>query len=205
MPRSFQALLTWLYDWLSGADPIRNADLIFTLAGRQSRKVFALGLFEQGRAPRLLLSVGRFEIRRFAKLRLPANVNLLEIATPVFPPERHFFVIFENHKVEVEWVPRRRLGTLSEIRALATWLRGHPEVSSLLVVSSATHLRRVRMCCRSLLPPQVHTLLAGVPNEDPFLQRDRWWRSRAARAMVVPEPIKLLVYRLALLFQNEIS
>jgi len=205
MPRSFQALLSRLYDWLTGADPIRNADLIFTLAGRQSRKVFALELFQQLRAPRLLLSVGRFEIRRFAKLILPAALNLLEIATPVSPPDRHFFVSFEDHKVEVEWVPRGRFGTLSEIRALAAWLRRHPEVSSLLVVSSATHLRRVRMCCRSLLPRQIHILFVGVPNEDPFLQRDRWWRSRGARAMVMAEPVKLLVYRLTLLFQNEIS
>jgi len=194
-----------LYDWLTCADPIGNADLIFTLAGRQGRKVFALELFSQMRAPSLLLSVGRFEIRRFASLSLPVPLDMVQVAAPVSPPDRHFFVIFSNNAVEVKWVPRGRLGTMSEIRALAAWLDGHPEVGSLLVVSSATHLRRIRMCCRALLPREVHVLLLDVPNEDPFLQRDRWWQSRAARAMVMAEPMKLLLYRLVLLLEREIG
>jgi hypothetical protein len=198
-------LLMRLYDWLSCADFIGDADLIFTLAGRQGRKVFALELFSQMRAPSLLLSVGRFEIRRFARLSLPVPFDMVQVAAPVSPPDRHFFVIFRNNEVEVKRVARGRFGTLSEIRALAAWLGGHPEVSSLLVVSSATHLRRVRMCCRALLPPQVHILLLDVPNEDPFLQRDRWWQSRAARVMVMAEPMKLLIYRLLLLLQREIG
>jgi hypothetical protein len=194
-----------LYDWLTCADPIGNADLIFTLAGRQSRKVFALELFSQMRAPSLLLSVGRFEIRRFARLSLPVHLDMVQVAAPVSPPDRLFFVILRNNAVDVKRVPRGRLGTLSEIRALAAWLEGHPEVSSLLVISSATHLRRVRMCCRALLPRHVHVLLLDVPNEDPFLQRDRWWQSRAARAMVMAEPMKLLLYRLVLLLQRGIG
>lgn len=54
-----------LYDWLACVDPIGDADLIFALAGRHSRKVHALELFSLGRTPTLLLSVDRFEIRRF--------------------------------------------------------------------------------------------------------------------------------------------
>jgi hypothetical protein len=205
MPSGFQALLMRLYDWLTCADPTGNADLIFTLAGRQGRKIFALELFSQMRAPSLLLSVGRFEIRRFARLMLPVPVDMVQVAASVSPLDRHFFVFFGNNEVEVERVPRGRFGTLSEIRALDAWLLGHPEVSSLLVVSSATHLRRVRMCCRAMLPRQVRIRLLDVPNEDPFLQRDRWWQSRTARAMVIAEPMKLLVYRLVLLLPREIS
>jgi hypothetical protein len=204
--RSFQALLVRLYDWLNCSDPVGHADLIFALAGRESRKVFALELFSQERAPRLLLSVARFEIRRFARLpAVPVPLDLLQIAAPVSPPDRHFFVSFNNGEVEVELVPRGRFGTLSEIRALAAWLNEHRGVSSLLVVSSATHLRRVRMCCRALLPRRIQILVLGVPNEHPYLTRDRWWQSRTARALVMSEPMKLLVYRIVLSLQRAIG
>src|SRR5262245_11773192 len=46
-------------------------DAIFVFAGRESRKRFGVRLYREGRAPRLLLSVGRFEWRRFADLSLP--------------------------------------------------------------------------------------------------------------------------------------
>jgi hypothetical protein len=199
MSGSFQVLLMRFYDWLNCSDPVGHADLIFTLAGRESRKVFALELFSQKQAPRLLLSVARFEIRPFARLPLvPVPLDLLQIAAPVSPPDRHFFVSFNDGEVEVGLVPRGRFGTLSEIRALAAWLNEHRGVSSLLVVSSATHLRRVRMCCRALLPRRIQILVLGVPNEHPYLRRDRWWQSRTARALVLSEPMKLLVYRLVL-------
>jgi hypothetical protein len=206
MSVAFQALLMRLYDWLNCSDPVGHADLIFALAGRESRKVFALELFSQERAPRLLLSVGRFEIRRFAKLPpIPVPLDLLQIAAPVSPPDRHFFVSFKNDEVEVGLVPGGRFGTLSEIRALAAWLNEHRDVSSLLVVSSATHLRRVRMCCRALLPRRIEILVLGVPNEHPYLRRDRWWQSPMARAMVMPEPMKLVVYRIVLSLQRVID
>jgi len=43
------------------------------------------------------------------------------------------------------------LGTLTEIVALARWLSANPGVQSLMIISNETHLRRIRMCCRSLL------------------------------------------------------
>jgi hypothetical protein len=57
-----------LHAWLSPADAPQSADLIFVLAGRVYRKEYALDLFRQGLAPRILFSVSRFEIRRFSKM-----------------------------------------------------------------------------------------------------------------------------------------
>ena len=140
-----------LRDWLTCVDSLGPADLIFAMAGRQARKGYALELFEQGFAPRLLLSVGRFEIRRFATLRLPVPVDLLALASSIPPPQRHFFVDFEGCACQVERIPVRRFGTLNEIEALARWLAGRAEIRSLLIISSGVHLRRVRMCCRTLM------------------------------------------------------
>jgi len=144
-----------LHRWLSPGEVPRPADLIFVFAGGMDRKNYALELFRQDFAPAILLSVGRFEIRRFSKMSLPVPLDLLEMAQPVPPPRRHYFVFFCGQTVQVELIARERLGTLSEVRALVRWLAQHPEIRSLLVVSSEAHLRRIRMSCRALLPSQV--------------------------------------------------
>ncbi len=191
----------WLgrvYDWLACADSPYDADLIFALAGQQGRKVYGLRLFREKRAPRVLLSTGRFEIRRFADLDLPYFVNLLETVAKVAPQQRHFFVSLERQNAQVERIPVRRLGTLGEIEALANWLHDRPQIASVLIISSGLHLRRVKMCCRTLLPRKLKLRLIAVPDESPWLNRDGWWRERHARTLVLSELGKLLLYRLVL-------
>jgi hypothetical protein len=158
-------MLQFLFDWLARADSPDCADAIFVLAGRKSRKVYAIELFEQGMAPRLLFSVGRFEIRCFPELGLPQTIDLLQMAQSIPPPQRHFFVLLENQQFTVQRIPVRMLGTLSEIDALADWLLAHPEISSLLVVSSGSHLRRLRVCCRRLLRRNVKCWFVATPME----------------------------------------
>jgi hypothetical protein len=157
------SLLTSLHAWLSPADAPRNADLIFVLAGRVHRKEYALELFRQGLAPRLLFSVGRYEIRRFSKMPLPVPLDLLKMAQDVPPPQRHYFVFFRDQEARVEHVPPRRFGTLMEIETLAWWLSESPNIRSVLVISSDTHLRRIRLCCRFLLDPKTELTFLAAP------------------------------------------
>src|SRR5882724_9770812 len=133
-------LLPGLHAWLSSADHARPAELIFVLAGHMSRKDYALQLFREGLAPRLLFSVGRFEIRRFSKMALPVPLDLLKLAQDVPPPQRHYFVFFQDQQVRVERVKPGRFGTLMEIETLARWLIENPNIRSVLVISSDTHL-----------------------------------------------------------------
>jgi hypothetical protein len=191
-------LLERLYDWLSPSDSVGSGDLIFALAGRQSRKLYALELFRQGMGNSLLLSVGRFEIRRFAQLSWPAEIDLVRVAAPTPAPMRHYFVSGEAGRSEVELISRGRFGTLSEICALAAWLRRRPQIRSLAIVSSGPHLRRVRACCRALLPEGVQLRFLSTPN-DGGLTRSEWWRDPHSRRLVVKEVGKLFVYRLRLM------
>jgi uncharacterized SAM-binding protein YcdF (DUF218 family) len=158
-------MLKLLFAWLARADPIVPADAIFVLAGHKSRKLFAIQLLEQGIAARILFSVGRFEIRRFPELGLPQTIDLLQMAQSIPPPQRHFFVLFENQQFTVRQIRVTTLGTLSEIDALADWLLAHPEISSILVVSKGTHLLRLRMCCRRLLRRNVNCSFVATPEE----------------------------------------
>jgi len=158
-------MLKFLLAWLVRADPAVPADAIFVLAGLKARKVFAIQLLEKEFAPRVLFSVGRFEVRRFPELGLPPTIDLLQMAQSTPPPQRHFFVLFENQQFTVERIHVRTLGTLSEIDALADWLLAHPGISSLLVVSSGPHLRRLRMCCRRLLRRNVRCSFVATPGD----------------------------------------
>ena len=168
--------------------PLRTADLLFVLAGRKNRMACGLKLFHQELAPRMLLSIDRFDIRRFSELSLPVPVDLLKLAHDVPPPERHFFVLFESKSVQVRHVLPGRFGTLTEIESLANWLNDYPEIHSLLIISSASHLRRIRMCCQSLLDPRCQIRLIAAP--DAFSGQQE---SESMTAVVV-ETLKVLLY-----------
>jgi hypothetical protein len=166
-------MLNWIHSWLAREDPLEKADLLFVLAGRQSRKEHAVKLFHDGWSRRILFSVGRFEIRRFPKLGLSRSPDLLAMAKSTSPPERHYFVSLHDGQFEVQRIPVRWLGTLSEIDALADWLEARPEISSLLIVSSDPHLRRLRLCCRTLLPAGLKIHFRAAPQENLLAIKDR--------------------------------
>jgi len=172
------------------------------LAGQEYRKRCALDLFGKKLAPRILFSVARFEIRRFSKMSsLPIALDLLKLAADVPPPQRHFFVFFQRNDVQVNHVLPGRLGTLTEMEALRRWLGENPEVRSVLIVSSRTHLRRLKICCRSLLSLKIDVVLvaassgpSGVAEEQPGLIQ--------TTLAVLVELFKVLLYSVLLNFRG---
>jgi hypothetical protein len=184
------------------ADAPRKADMIFVLAGRKCRKVYGLHLFSQGLSPRILVSVGRFELRRFPELELPVQVDLLALAAAVPPPRRHYFVEFCGKQVETTLIRTRRFGTLAEIEALAEQLSQRTDTVSVLVISSHRHLRRIRLCCRALLAKHIEVFFAAVPEEvsgDSSRGLVQWWRGLRDSIL---EMVKLVVYRFVLKFRT---
>jgi hypothetical protein len=187
-------MLQFVFNWLACADPPAHADAIFVLAGLRARKVFAIQLLEQGAAPRVLFSVGRFEIRRFPELGLPPTIDLLKMAQSIPLPQRHFFVLFENQQFTVQRIPMRTPGTLSEIDALANWLGAHPEISRLLVISSSLHLRRLRMCSRTLLPRSVQAHFVATPQSGGTPVQENGRSEVSNRKAVLSECLKVACY-----------
>lgn len=193
------SLMDRLYQWLACADPPGSADVCFVLAGREVRKAFALDLFQQKKAPRLLMSVARFEIRRLTRLPLPASIDLLKLAAAVPPPKRHFFLLFEGSGCQAERIPVGRFGTLSEIKALAEWLRPRPGIRTICIVSSATHLRRIRFCCRALLPAHVRALFLAARLSSGDRDRKEGW---VTNVEILTEFFKLVLYWMVLVLRG---
>jgi hypothetical protein len=188
-------VLSRLYEWLAVSDQCQKSDVIFVLAGRECRKHFALRLFRQGWAPTLLLSVGRFEIRRFSNLELPASLDLPAVASTTEPRRRHYFVTIGSGTAEAQRIAVSRFGTMREILAFSNWLREHVSVRSAMVVSSGFHLKRVRMCCRRLVPDETRLQFVAAPEESGYLPED-WWRNARARKLVFSEVAKVAIYKL---------
>jgi hypothetical protein len=116
-------------------------------------------------------------------------------AASIPPPQRHFFVSFTPEGPEVEWVRLRRPGTLEEIQAIGDWIRSRPAIQSVLIITSPLHLRRARLCCRSLLPSPLLVRLIGVPDESPDLSPSGLWPKAAEGRDVLKEIVKLLGYQ----------
>ncbi len=185
--------LSRVYDRFAEADQPERADLIFVLAGRYRRKSYGVKLWKDGWAGRLLISVDRFEIRRFSTLRLPATLDLVDIASEIEPRQRHYFVEIQNGKVEAQRVAVGRFGTWAEIVGFSDWLRVNGQVRSAMIVSSGFHLRRIRMCCRKLVGDGARLTFIAVPEESRYFRRF-WWRNAEALKLVLAEFMKIGIY-----------
>ena len=187
-------MLGKIYDWLAVSDAPQQADVVFVLAGRECRKEYGLELFRRGYCRTLLLSVGRFEIRRFSKHKISPPIDLVSIAQSTVPELRHYFVTLDRAGTGVQHVAIGRFGTWSEIRALSRWLLERESVRTGIVLSSGFHLRRLRWCCRALVPEQTKLKFVAVPGEGPGFDREHWWRSPLARKLIILELVKTILY-----------
>ena len=69
-------------------DAVQPADLIFVMAGRMERKQYGLELYRSGVSPKLVLSVGRFEVSKMTKLALECVDELIALRDQTPPDER---------------------------------------------------------------------------------------------------------------------
>ncbi len=187
-----QRFLAGLYDWLDCGDEFCDSDLVFVHAGAKQRKVVALGLYSQGKIRSLLLSMTPGESRNFAALKWPLPLDAIEAALKAAVGQ-HAFVWLESGRITVDRVSLRTFGTLSEVCQLNRWLHRHGRFSSLLMISTAPHLRRVRMCCRAILPGSIKVRLFAIAAYG-YWDRNNWWSLGRTRIAVLLELPKLLLY-----------
>jgi hypothetical protein len=193
-----QQILYRLFDFLDIAKPPGQVDCIFVLAGRQERKTFGVFLWHLGYAPELILSVGRFEWRKYPSLNLPGNESLVKLVNATPPLHRHFFVIVNQEKATSLLIRAGRFGTRSEAVELAKIFHGR-RLRTLMIVSTGIHLRRASIAFERAFRRQgVNLQFVAVPAEQSSLERDRWWLNRESRTLVFKELLKCALYRVLL-------
>ncbi len=195
-PRPAGGLRYLPYDLLSRASAPCPADAIFVFAGRPERKAYGVELWRRGLAPLLVLSVGRFEWRRLPALGLPSDGGLLDLVAATPPPRRHFLLSLDRDSASCVVIPRGRFGTATEAAALGR-LAAERGLGSVLVISSAPHLRRVALSlARVPRPSSTRFVLAAVPDSMCSIGRERWWANREVCALLAKEWLKWALYRI---------
>jgi DUF218 domain-containing protein len=170
-------------------------DLIIVLAGRPERKEYGWELFGQQLAPRLIFSVGRYEVRQTANAptRIP---KLLELRDKTLPEHRHFWVDFFQTSRTASLAEIKKPGTFWELHALAEYLA--PDVPwRIAIVSTAIHLRRVRFCCEKISAFRNSSLVfLAVPEDRSSFRQDKWWKHPDHWSYLINEYLKLAGYHL---------
>jgi len=111
------------------------------------RKAYGLQLYRAGIAPRLLLSVGRFEVSKMRGLELEGTEDLIAVRDATPPEERHFLVHIGSSGMQIEKLRLPRWSTYGEALGLRTFL-DKQAVHRVLVISTDIHLRRVALSFR---------------------------------------------------------
>lgn len=188
------SILTAAWDFLATEQPLGPCDLIFVFAGVMDRKPYGLELLRRGLAPRLVLSVGRSEVRQTAQLTGTPELLALRDQTP--PNRRHFWVEVENERARIARAELERLGTFTELKALAGYLAPRPP-AKIALVSTSIHLRRVGFCC-SRIPffAERDVMLWAVPEDASSFRREHWWKRGTHWRYVAMEYAKLGAYSL---------
>jgi hypothetical protein len=165
------------------------------LAGKAERKPYGLELFRQGLAPRLILSIDRFEVRSTAALL--AVPGLLTLRDNVAPQERHFWIDFSSSDdKKISLARLQKPNTLRELEGLAEYLRDAC-IPRMAIVSTSIHLQRARYCT-SRIPffSRIALSFVSVPEEASSFKSRGWWKRRADAGYILSEYMKLAAYRL---------
>ena len=190
----WQAPLYWLYEILTRNDSIKPVDLIIVFAGRMERKRFGLELFRREMAPRLLLSVGRFEVSRMRSVGFDSTAELIAQRDRIEPEDRHFFVELNAAGTHIETANLRRWNTYGEVLGLWKFLESDLP-RSVLVISTDVHLRRIALAFSRVfheVPLEVH--YCQVPADASSVRKKNWWARSEDRQFVLKEAVKLAVY-----------
>jgi DUF218 domain len=190
----WHSCLNGLYQSLTWNDPVESVDLIFVMAGRMERKQYGLELYRAGIAPRLVFSVGRFEVSKMSRLEWEGFHDLIALRERTQPDDRHFFVEVDSSGIHIERAKLQRWNTYGEALGLRQLLAGG-NLGKVMIISTEIHLRRVAFTLNKVFHDvPVKFSYCPVPPRLEFLRKDRWWSRPYDRWFVLKEIVKLVGY-----------
>jgi hypothetical protein len=146
-------------------------------------------------APRLVLSIGHFEVSKMRKIDVEGVDDLIALRKETQPEGRHFFMKMMNSTMHIERPRLERCSTYGEALALQKLLESEPALR-VMIISTDVHLRRVALTLSNILPDgTVDFRYCPVPSGFGFLTKEDWWTHPNDRWFVVKELVKLIGYR----------
>jgi len=193
------------YDLLTLNDCDKKADCIFVFAGSPGRKKYAINLWKNNIARRIIFSVSRFEWRDFLLFGFNVNQSLVEAAYQTPPEKRHFFVDLNGNNADLSVINKTRLGTYTEVKELANHLK-QETLRSLIVVSDDFHLPRIMLTFKYFKEFKgIKILACKVPPEISMIDYNNWYLTKASIYILVIECIKRIFYKMFLTLKKRFT
>jgi uncharacterized SAM-binding protein YcdF (DUF218 family) len=182
---SYRTVLTSAASFLIKEDPLKPAELLVVLGGdRYARAREAADIYKEGYIKEILyederelsklgIAVERkHEISKkvLEKLGVPENV--------ISFPKREAFNTYQEALIVKRFISKRK-------------------ITSIIIVTSKTHMRRASMIYRFVLGRDVEVICR--PTKYDSFRADRWWKRKKYIRNVVTEYIALFYYSLAFL------
>lgn len=168
--------------WLIREDPLAHADAIVVLSGSMPyRAEGASDIYRQGYAPEIWITRPASSARALTAMGIhfigDEEYNREVLLHDGVPP------------AAIHILPDEIVDTQQEVEEISGEMRDERK-STVIVVTSAEHTRRVRALWRRLAGPNQKAIVRAA-SEDPF-DRDHWWRNTRDAYSVVRELLGLL-------------
>jgi uncharacterized SAM-binding protein YcdF (DUF218 family) len=168
--------------WLVREDPLAHADALVVLSGGMPyRAEAAAHYFESGYASEVWLT----------RPEGPSD-QLKELGIQYFGEEvynRQVLILLQVPETDVRILPNTIIDTEQEVEEITRELRKTGK-SSVIIVTSPEHTRRVRALWKNLAGEELRAVVRAAP-EDPF-DADHWWRNTRDALSVVRELLGLM-------------
>lgn len=168
-------------------DSLAKADYIVPLAGEWHRYIRAAEAYNEGLAPRILLSNSYIRPpSRYQKLRAEVGLPLPDSRTL----RRQILTHLGVPGTAIDAFGDGHISTLEEAEALRAYLKGG--AARIILVTSPYHTRRAKIIFEDVMPEV--TFMVTSPPEGAL--KRHWWRDQKSAQRVLSETSRLIYYLL---------
>lgn len=177
--------------YLVKKDQLSNADAVLILMGSIADRVLQTAdLYKQGHTNQILIvnniQYGSEYLAQY-NVHIPNFAQLSKQAlTQLHIPDSLITII-----------PGRAASTRAEADSTAAWLKQNPQIDTLIIVSSAAHMRRAIMIFKdSFNDHNLRITIISAPSKYSDFNSQKWWTDRESAKQVFMEYLKITSFLL---------
>lgn len=165
--------------------PLHSDAMVLLMGSFPSRVLQAVDLYNQGQSGRIII-VQEY-MGAYTQL-IDRGVEILGTTTQA----RNSLIKLGVPEDSITIVPGDARSTISEVLAIRDYMDDHPEMDTLTIVSSPSHMLRARMIFRSAFNYKGMTVRIGCsPSVYTDFNSEKWWKNKEDIQIVLTEYIKI--------------
>jgi len=178
--------------FLLSSSPASQSDLIFVLLGPvPDRALLAADLYHTKMAPRILMAneyQAGLDAVLAERLHIDKTADVFKTAImSLGVPEK-----------DIKLLPEVSSSTKDEALILKNYLLLHPEINSVIIVTSSYHGLRTKKIFKKAIGQLDRDILVNIPfNKHSVFYSNKWWTDRYSAKMVALEYLKIVNYYLS--------